>query len=130
MHVHLEQHLLNNWPVGVFCHNVCRVVCTQDFDQLNYTCPDLGLCPEVSDVQVSDFAEASAPAHSKCCGCIAVDPNVVGEAEVPCNRLQSESLSNVCINAVQLGLSRRESNGRLSFRPLTDIGSVEEADSS
>ena len=45
-----------------------------------------------------------------------MDPNLVLESKVFRDRLQAECLGDPSIYAMQLGLSRREGNGCLSFR--------------
>ena len=88
------------------------------------------LGPKVCHIQVADLAQASSAADAQCCSGIALGLFLVRKPKVRGNGPQPDCLGDASTHPMQLGLSRGEGNGRLSLRPLPDVGAVEEEDAS
>ena len=63
MHVPFQQHVLKQWLLDIFSHYICWMFCALNLAEFNGASPDLVLCPESSDIQVSDLAQAATTTY-------------------------------------------------------------------
>ena len=74
--------------VNILGEHVSWVLCSGHFQELNDSASDLFLYPQVSRVKVPDFTKAAALRNANGGRCVAMDPNLQFEAQIPTNSLQ------------------------------------------